>query len=50
MTAAHPFRWLLTLVALLMPTALMTCRAAVDGEETAAKQEAATEVVFRHYI
>jgi hypothetical protein len=48
MTAAHPFRWLLSLVTLLIPAAV-SCRDAGTRSETAAKPEAA-EVVFRHYV
>jgi hypothetical protein len=48
MSAAHPFRWLLSLVAFLMPAAV-SCREAGTSSETAGKPETA-EVVFRHYV
>jgi len=44
---ATPFRWLLALVALLMPAAV-SCRDVSTSSEAGAKPEAA-EVVFRHY-
>ncbi|WP_191970312.1 hypothetical protein [Methylobacterium planeticum] len=50
MTAAHPFRRLLALVALLVPTALTPCRDAVARSVTAIQQDASAEVVFRHYL
>jgi len=42
------FRWLLTLVAFLMPAAV-SCRDVSTGSEPGAKPETA-EVVFRHYV
>ncbi|GJE41852.1 hypothetical protein [Methylobacterium soli] len=50
MTAAHPFRRLLALVALLVPTAILPCREAVSRGETTIQHDAAAEVVFRHYL
>ncbi|WP_336490822.1 hypothetical protein [Methylobacterium nigriterrae] len=43
-----PFRWLLSLVALLMPAAV-ACRDVSTSNEDNAKP-AAAEVVFRHYV
>ena len=48
MSAAHSFRWLLSLVAFLMPAAV-SCRDVDTSSETAAKPQTA-EVVFRHYV
>jgi hypothetical protein len=50
MTAAHPFRRLLALIALLVPTALLPCRDAIACGETTIQQDAAAEVVFRHFV
>ena len=50
MTAAHPFRRLLALIALLVPTALLPCRDAIARGETPIQQDAAAKVVFRHYV
>jgi hypothetical protein len=50
MTAAHPFRRLLALIALLVPTALLPCRDVTASGETAIQQDASAEVVFRHYV
>jgi hypothetical protein len=50
MTAAHPFRRLLALIALLVPTALLPCRGGVARGETAIQQDASAEVVFRQYL
>lgn len=50
MNAAGPFRWLLTLVAMVMPFAAATCRASGARDETVVRQEAVDHVVFRHYL
>ncbi|GJE56241.1 MULTISPECIES: hypothetical protein [Methylobacterium] len=50
MTSKVSFRWLLTLLALIAPAALGPCRAAGKPEEAPARQEASSDVVFRHYL
>lgn len=50
MTSRMSFRWLLTLFALIAPAALGPSRAAGKPEESPARQEASSDVVFRHYL
>ena len=47
MIAAGPFRWLLTLVAMISPFAAATCSAA---ERSGLQPEADTRVVYRHFL
>ncbi|WP_194075153.1 hypothetical protein [Methylobacterium durans] len=49
MSIARPFRWLLALVALVVPAVAASCRDAKLGVDGATEQAAAS-VVFRHYI
>ncbi|GJD59647.1 hypothetical protein [Methylobacterium dankookense] len=49
MNAARPFRWLLALAALFVPTA-MACRDGGLTTEAGAQAETPAEVVFRHYL
>ena len=50
MIAAGPFRWLLTLLAMIVPFSAATCRAVSAREESPIRQEAVDHVVFRHYL
>lgn len=50
MTSRMSFRWFLTLFALIAPAALGPSRAAGKPEESPARQEASSDVVFRHYL
>ncbi|GJE18666.1 hypothetical protein [Methylobacterium marchantiae] len=50
MTAARPFRWLLALVTLILPTSVMAGRNAAEGCERSGTQDIQSQVVFRHYI
>lgn len=50
MTSKLSFHWLLTLLALAVPAALGPCRPTKDGETAATTQQAASDVVFRHYL
>ncbi len=57
MTAARPFRWLLALVALIVPASLGSvraatgdCRTATEDRERGAGQEGQSRVVFRHFV
>lgn len=50
MIAAGPFRWILTLLAMIVPFSAATCRAAGTRDESPIRQEAADHVVFRHYL
>jgi len=47
MIAAGPFRWLLTLVAMISPFAAATCSAA---DRSGLQPEADTRVVYRHFL
>ncbi|WP_156467692.1 MULTISPECIES: hypothetical protein [unclassified Methylobacterium] len=47
---AHPFRWLLALIALMMSPTMVNNQNAADDSETNAIEETVGEVVFRHYI
>jgi hypothetical protein len=47
MIAAGPFRWLLTLVAMVSPFAAATCGAA---GRSSLQPEADTHVVYRHFL
>ncbi|WP_311274819.1 hypothetical protein [Methylobacterium sp. WCS2018Hpa-22] len=49
-TIAHPFRWLLALIALMMSPTMVDNQNAADDSETSAIEETVGEVVFRHYI
>ncbi|GEP01436.1 hypothetical protein [Methylobacterium haplocladii] len=50
MTSKVSFRWLVTLFALIAPAALGPARVTGRPEESPARQEAASGVVFRHYL
>lgn len=50
MTAANPFRWLLTLLAMVVPVTATTCRTGVPRSETTIQQASGDHVVFRHYL
>ncbi|MBO1019734.1 hypothetical protein IPV08_07120 [Methylobacterium sp. SD274] len=50
MTVARPFRWLLALVTLVLPSSLIQARPPVDGCERGKAKDAQSQVVFRHYI
>ncbi|GEP08717.1 hypothetical protein [Methylobacterium gnaphalii] len=50
MASKVSFHWLLTLLALVVPSALGPCRSAKDSEAAATAQPAASDVVFRHYL
>ncbi|GEP02229.1 hypothetical protein [Methylobacterium oxalidis] len=50
MNAPRPFRWLLALVALVVPAAVATCRGGNLGADAGQKPDAPASVVFRHYI
>ncbi|MDR7036127.1 hypothetical protein J2X36_000865 [Methylobacterium sp. BE186] len=50
MLAARPFRWLLTLTALVIPAFAATCREGGLRQASPVKPEATSSVVFRHYI
>jgi hypothetical protein len=50
MIAARPFRWLLSLLAILAPVAATTCRAADASGEPAIQRASDDHVVFRHYL
>ncbi len=57
MTAARPFRWLLALVALIVPASLGSvraatgdCRTATEDRERGAGQKGQSRVVFRHFV
>lgn len=49
MTAKVRIHWLLTLLALIMPTTFANCRAAERRDETV-RPKPAPEVVFRHFL
>lgn len=49
MTAARPFRWLLSLLAMLAPVAATPCRAGAAPEDSSVPRGDA-HVVFRHYL
>ena len=50
MTSRLSFRWLLTLFALIAPAALGPCRASGESDDAAARHQASSDVVFRHYL
>ncbi|MCJ2033236.1 hypothetical protein [Methylobacterium sp. J-068] len=50
MTAASPFRWLLTLLAMVLPVTAPTDRPESRRSESAIPQVSGDHVVFRHYL
>lgn len=50
MLATSPFRWILTLLAMVMPVTAATCRASDTGETPTLQQDRDDHVVFRHYL
>ncbi len=50
MIAAVPFRWLLTLTAMIAPFSAATRQVDRDCEEVTIRQATADHVMFRHYL
>ncbi|NEU15022.1 hypothetical protein G3T14_23550 [Methylobacterium sp. BTF04] len=50
MIAAGPFRWLLTLAAMIAPFAAVTGRVRDTSADRLIQQASADHVVFRHYL
>lgn len=50
MMAAGPFRWVLTLLAMITPFAAATAKAPAARNPSSVQQDAADHVVFRHYL
>jgi len=50
MTAASPFRWLLALLAMVLPITAPASRAAGTRSEPTVRPAGGDHVVFRHYL
>lgn len=50
MPVARPFNWLLTVLALIMPAAILSDAEGADCEKRETADEVTAQVVFRHFI